>query len=141
MAHDNNNNDDNKLDINIDIQQPPRKKRKRLKTEYSEFADIITKLGNDYDPLLFSCFVYVQGEGLTCTQYMILRQLLWKIRTVFPDDFDIRFKYIFLKIEKKRNAFPMLYLLLKKVMCLFSGIVDVERQNGIKKWICTAKRD
>ena len=73
MSHDNDNNDDNKLDINIDIQQPPRKKRKGLKTGYSEF--------------------------------------------------------------------PLLYLLLRKVMYLFSGIVDVERQNEIKKWICTAKRD
>ena len=60
---------------------------------------------------------------------------------VFHDKFALRLKHIYLEMEDQRNVFPMLYLLLTKIMCFFSGIIDVERQNGIKKWIYNAKRD
>ncbi len=37
--------------------------------------------------------------------------------------------------------FKMILLVLRKVMIYFSGIIDVERQNGIKKWMINARRE
>ncbi len=45
--------------------EPPKKKRKRTWTENTDFVDIITKLGNQYDPSLFVCIQYTT-TGLVC---------------------------------------------------------------------------
>ena len=37
--------------------------------------------------------------------------------------------------------YPTVFPVIKKVLIYFSGIMDVERQNGIKKWILTAQRE
>ena len=29
----------------------------------------------------------------------------------------------------------------RKILCLFNGIIDVERQNGIKKWLAYSQRE
>ena len=46
---------------------PPVKKRKRAFDSYDDFLNIITKLGNDYESALFSCFDYDDEYGITCT--------------------------------------------------------------------------
>eukprot|EP01084_Bolivina_argentea_P260210 439356_1 len=74
-------------------------------------------------------------------EYTVLRKLLFQNQHIYSDDLSLRLKCILLKIEQKPNVFPMTKLLLQKIMCLFSGIIDVERCNGIKKWICNARRE
>lgn len=60
MSH-NNNNHNRAFD-----QAPPKKKRKRLFTDYSDYLQIITNLGDRYDPLLVQCIKYTNREGLSC---------------------------------------------------------------------------
>ena len=74
-------------------------------------------------------------------EYGTLRQLLWSQRNIYPDNYTTRLKSVWLQMEQRQSAFSNCFMLLTKVLCLFSGIIDVERQNGIKKWICNAKRD
>ena len=47
---------------------------------------------------------------------------------------------IWLQLEMRMNVFANCLLLLTNVLCSFSGVIDIERQNGVKKWICNAKR-
>ena len=46
---------------------PASKKRKMMWATYDEFIDIIQRLGNDYDPLLFGCLDYDAEKGVTCS--------------------------------------------------------------------------
>merc|ERR1711971_469137 len=43
--------------------------------------------------------------------------------------------------EKRVNVFGGLFPLCKKIVNWFSGVIDVERKNGVKKWICCANRE
>ena len=43
---------------------PPKRPRKRKHTEYDKCIEIITKLGNDYDPSLFACFTYLNSPDM-----------------------------------------------------------------------------
>ena len=72
---------------------------------------------------------------------MMLRRLLWSNRKVHPKDQPKRFKTILFAMERKSNIFGMCLLLFRKILCLFSGIIDVERKNGILKWTVYAKRE
>ena len=75
------------------------------------------------------------------TEYVLLRQILWNNRLKHPNDKPQRFKYVLLQMEAKANIFVMTLLLFRKILCPFSGIIDVERQNGIKKWLVYSQRE
>ena len=75
------------------------------------------------------------------TEYIMLRRILFNNRTRCPNNQPQRLKYILLQMENKPNIFVMSLLLFRKILCLFSGIIDVERQNGIKKWLIYSQRE
>ena len=49
------------------VAPPAAKKRKRTWSTYDDFIDIIQRLGNDYNPLIFGCFDYDMDTGVTCS--------------------------------------------------------------------------
>ena len=122
--HNHNHNHNNHNERLID-QPPPKKKRKRLFTEYDEFISIIDKLSKSYDPALLSCIKYTNKVGLTCD--------ICKLDTILKGPWTTKYVKCF--------NYTMNLLLFRKILCLFSGIIDIERQNGIKKWIVHAKRE
>eukprot|EP01083_Nonionella_stella_P161350 528374_1 len=71
---------------------------------------------------------------------MRMGQIINRIRKD-PNDMSMRLKSIVLKMEEASNIFVMNLYVMKKVMICFSGIIDVERQNGIKKWMFTARQE
>ena len=53
----------------------------------------------------------------------------------------MRLEYVLMQMEQQPNVFPMCILLLSKVIKFFSGVIDVERCNGIKKWLINSRRE
>ena len=43
-------------------------------------------------------------------------------------------------MEDMSNNFKFLLMIWRRFLSFFSGIIDVERHNGIKKWMFTARR-
>eukprot|EP01083_Nonionella_stella_P112328 330329_1 len=65
----------------------------------------------------------------------------FEIRNLYPNDMSMRLKSIVFKMEEASNIFVMNLYVLQKVMICFSGVIDVERQNGIKKWMFNARQE
>ena len=79
-------------------------------------------------------------EKLKC-EYNVLRRLLYANKNVYPDELSLRLTFVVLEMEKRANIYAMCTLLLRKLLSLFSGVIDVERCNGTKKWMVPPKRD
>ena len=63
--------DNNNHNNNNPVDKPPpakkrKKERKRLMTSYTEFTNIIDKLGKSYDPVVIKCIRYENKKGLSC---------------------------------------------------------------------------
>jgi hypothetical protein len=74
-------------------------------------------------------------------QYNNCKPMLFSHKNVYPDNMAQRLLFIVLQMEEKKNMFDMILLVMKRVMIYFSGIIDIERQNGIKKWMLNARRE
>ena len=74
-------------------------------------------------------------------EYENLKLLLFRNKDIYPLDMTARLKYIVLKIEETQNMYSNVFPILQTIMICFSGVIDIERQNGTKKLICTANRD
>lgn len=68
------------------VAPPAAKKRKRTWTSYSEFLDIIQRLGSKYDPLLFACLEYKSNIGVICNTCSVKHPAYKKIKGPFTND-------------------------------------------------------
>ena len=69
MSNDDNeniNNHNKNNSNNRPVGQPPPAKRQRLYTDYDEFVNIIKRLSDRYNPVLFACIRYINNKGLIC---------------------------------------------------------------------------
>ena len=60
---------------------------------------------------------------------------------LYPTESSICINAIVKRMEEQANVFPNLLMLCKRLMTFFPGVFDVERANGSKKCIASAKRD
>ena len=74
-------------------------------------------------------------------EYKILRRILFDNKDLYPSDSSVRINLIVKRMEEQANVFPNLLMLCKRLMTFFSGVIDIERANGFKKWIVSAKRE
>eukprot|EP01083_Nonionella_stella_P079037 216609_1 len=75
------------------------------------------------------------------SEYMNVKLQCFQNRNLYPNDMSMRLKSIVFKMEEASNIFVMNLYVLQKVMICFSGVIDVERQNGIKKWMFNARQE
>ena len=66
---------------------------------------------------------------------------MYQNKNIYPNDLEDRLKYIIFELERRENAFPMTILLLNQDMMYFSGVIDVERCNGMNKWMTPPQRN
>ena len=74
-------------------------------------------------------------------EYSVLRGVLYKSKNIHPNDLSKRLQSILLQIEARASIFATSILLLKTFITYLSGVIDVERCNGTKKWIISPRRE